>query len=325
MTLSKRGDYVVRSALCLARAAGDGESRKIREVVAEMDVPRTFASQILADLVHAELAVSKAGKDGGYRLARPADQITLLEVVEAGEGKLRAERCALGDGPCRWESVCPLHETWTAATAAMREVLANTTLEQVLQRDLALARGSVEPPPDSHRVRRLETFNVSDSVQIERAQSEVLAALGKEALLAEAVTSAYEQADLLRAQLVLSGLPWGAADSGHRPAISVAKPEGTDGPSSASSAGVAHTRQLAWEFAHSNVASSRFEGTVSVFAVDPERSDLHIEGRFRAPQPVGGVAPGDRAAAERVVRSLVRTFLREVAGALEREHTTAQV
>jgi len=64
--LSKRGDYVVRSALSLARAWPAGESRKIREVVAEMGVPRTFASQILADLVRAGLATSKSGKDGDF-------------------------------------------------------------------------------------------------------------------------------------------------------------------------------------------------------------------------------------------------------------------
>ena len=66
MTLSKRGDYVVRSALCLARAYDSGQYRKIREVVAEMAVPRTFASQILGELVRAEIAVSKAGREGGY-------------------------------------------------------------------------------------------------------------------------------------------------------------------------------------------------------------------------------------------------------------------
>jgi len=50
LTLSKRGDYVIRAALALARAYPSGGYRKIREVVAEMDVPSTFASQILADL-----------------------------------------------------------------------------------------------------------------------------------------------------------------------------------------------------------------------------------------------------------------------------------
>lgn len=140
---------MVRSAICLARA--DGQFRKIREVVAEMEVPATFASQCLADLVRTGLAISKAGKHGGYRLARPAETISLLEVVEAGEGPLVADRCALGEGPCRWEEVCPLHATWGQATAALREVLASSSLAELVERDSALEAGTYPVPNDAHR------------------------------------------------------------------------------------------------------------------------------------------------------------------------------
>jgi Rrf2 family protein len=151
LTLSRRGDYVVRSAISLARAYPLGESRKIREVVAEMDIPQTFASQILADLVRADLATSKSGRDGGYRLTRPPEDISLLEVVEAGEGHLHAERCAIGEGPCRWDSVCPLHETWVMAAEALRESLSTQSLAEVASRDTALEAGVYPTPADSHR------------------------------------------------------------------------------------------------------------------------------------------------------------------------------
>jgi Rrf2 family iron-sulfur cluster assembly transcriptional regulator len=141
LTLSKRGDYVVRSALCLARAHESGEYRKIREVVADMGVPRTYASQILNSLVLVGLAESRAGKDGGYRLSRRPDSISVLEVVEAGEGPLKPQRCALGDGPCRWEAVCPMHEIWS-------DELASTTLANLAARDLALERGEHLEPAD---------------------------------------------------------------------------------------------------------------------------------------------------------------------------------
>ncbi len=142
---------MVRSALCLARAFPDQRSCKVREVVEAMGVPRTYAPAILTDLVRASLAVSKAGKDGGYRLARAPERILVLEVVEAAEGPLRAARCALGEGPCRWDDVCPLHETWTHAADALKEVLARTTLADLLARDEALEAGTYPVPPDSHR------------------------------------------------------------------------------------------------------------------------------------------------------------------------------
>jgi len=151
MTLSNRGDYVVRAAICLAKAWPGGGAVKLRQVVADTAVPPTYASQILGDLVRAGLATSKAGRAGGYRLARPPRTINTLEVVEAAEGPLRAERCALGDGPCRWEAVCPLHDTWIAATEALRRTLARTRLSHLADRDSELELGGQEVPPDSHR------------------------------------------------------------------------------------------------------------------------------------------------------------------------------
>jgi len=151
LTLSKRGDYAVRSAIFLARSYEADHPKKLREVSAEMCVPRTFVSQILGDLVHAGLAVSSFGKTGGYRLARPPAEVSLLEVVEAAEGSLVSSRCALGDGlPCR-SAVCPLHETWGEAVTSLRSILATTSLECLAQRDRAIETDAYPVPADAHR------------------------------------------------------------------------------------------------------------------------------------------------------------------------------
>jgi Rrf2 family protein len=152
MTLSKRGDYAVRSAIALARRYTAGDYYKVRQVIAEMQVPATYASQILADLIRAGLAVSRAGKSGGYRLTRSPDDITVLDIIEAAEGPLRAERCALGEGPCRWESVCPLHDTWISATDSLRETLSLVTLSALARQDALLETGTASIPSTSHRL-----------------------------------------------------------------------------------------------------------------------------------------------------------------------------
>ncbi|MHB1986565.1 MAG: RrF2 family transcriptional regulator [Acidimicrobiales bacterium] len=151
LTLSKRGDYVVRSAICLARAYESGIPRKLRQVSAEMGVPRTFVSQILGDLVHAGIAVSSFGKAGGYRLARPPAEVSLLQIVEAGEGPLTPAACALGEGPCHWEAVCPLHESWNAAAGALGSVLSATSLGEITESDRAIEAGTYPIPADAHR------------------------------------------------------------------------------------------------------------------------------------------------------------------------------
>jgi len=152
LRFSRRGDYVLRSAIRLARAYDAPEPTKLREISAEMDVPRSFVSQILGDLLRAGLAVSSFGAHGGYRLARAPETVSLLEVIEAGEGPLVADQCALGQGPCYWQAVCPLHETWVIATSALRSALATTTLAELSVRDRALLSGSYPVPADAHRL-----------------------------------------------------------------------------------------------------------------------------------------------------------------------------
>lgn len=310
LTLSRRGDYVVRSALALARAYGASTPRKIREVVAEMDVPPTFASQILADLVHAGLATSKAGKSGGYRLARPPDEVSVLEVVEAGEGPLRAERCALSDGPCRWESVCPLHETWGAATGALRDALAKTTLADLVARDAALEAGTYPVPDDSHR-HGAPTVAIEDRVQVELGAPLVLERLRQvESWLPACVRAGYVEAEDLRRSIDPGGLPWAPAA---KSALAVMSREGPEGG----------RVELIWECGDARQPASRFEGHVEVKALDPERAELHLEGRFRPPGPLhggnsaGGDSAGRDSLAERLSRATVRSSLRQAAHALE--------
>jgi len=148
--MSRRGDYSVRAALYLARTQNRNEATKVKEIVAEMGIPASFASQILAELVRADIATSKPGREGGYRLIRDPSSISLLELVEAAEGPLRTDHCALGQGPCRWDTVCPLHQSWQATVATVRDQLATVTLAAIVAEDIRL-EGVHEGPPDSHR------------------------------------------------------------------------------------------------------------------------------------------------------------------------------
>lgn len=153
LTLSRRGDYVVRAALALAGAwNGERPYRKIREIANEMGLPPSYTPEILGLLARAGLAESKAGPTGGYRLARDPERLTLLEVVEAAEGSLSSRLCPLRGGPCRWDDVCAMHPTWLKASEAIRSVLARTSLAEIAAVDRSLAGGVLVPrPPPGHR------------------------------------------------------------------------------------------------------------------------------------------------------------------------------
>jgi len=140
MTLSKTGDYAVRAALALAASYDDSRYVTIAEVADRMDLPRTFTPQVLGMLARAGVASSKAGRGGGYRLARDPRGITMLEVVEAAEGSLVNERCTLRGGPCRRDDRCVVHDTWTGAAEAFRRALSATSLAEVAGTDPALGR-----------------------------------------------------------------------------------------------------------------------------------------------------------------------------------------
>ena len=137
ITLSKTGDYAVRASLALAEAWGDDDYVTIAQVADRMALPKTFTPEILGLLARAGIAESKAGRGGGYRLARNPKKITMLEVVEAAEGSLANARCTLRGGPCRWEARCAVHDTWMKAGEALRRSLAGTTLARVANADLA--------------------------------------------------------------------------------------------------------------------------------------------------------------------------------------------
>jgi Rrf2 family protein len=141
LALTRRGDYAVRAALCLAQRGGDGGYVKIREVAQAMALPASYTPQVLRLLAEAGLAEAKAGRGGGYRLTRPPGEVALLEVVEAAEGPFTLERCILRGGPCHWEQACAVHAAWSAAVEACRDSLRQTTLADLVAADARIEAG----------------------------------------------------------------------------------------------------------------------------------------------------------------------------------------
>ena len=148
MTLGRKGDYSIRAMLAVARHYDAGR-RKAREIAAEMDIPDTYVTQILANLVKHDLLTAVAGPDGGYHLARRPEEITVLDVVEAAEGQLALEACVLRGGPCDWGDICPIHETWSQAQTTLIDVLSGVTFGDLSAVDRAMEAGTYEPPPDA--------------------------------------------------------------------------------------------------------------------------------------------------------------------------------
>lgn len=305
--LSKRGDYVVRSAICLARSYESGTPKKLRVVALEMAIPRTYVSQILGDLSRAGIAQSFFGTNGGFSLTRPPDQINLLEIVESAEGLLTPTTCVLGDDPCDWESVCPLHETWKTGTAALRSVLASTTLAELLERDKDIRAGTYALSDDGHRQPGL-SVSVSDSVQVELAAPAVARRLRAEnSWLIPHVEAAHSEEEEVLVRIGPGGPGW----LGKVVAVHFTTPQGTDDDL---------VIQVSWEATGSSGLFPRFKGELHVSALDPIRSELSLSGRYRPPLGRAGQKL-DEVVLARVARATIRSLLRRIAHVLEEEQT----
>jgi Rrf2 family protein len=132
LELTKRADYAIRTVLALARAADD-ERLSVRRVAADQSVPERFLSQVMRDLVRAGLVEGTVGRAGGYRIAKPSKEISLLEVVEAVEGDSRRRVCILRGGPCALDGVCDVHAVFAAAQDDVLNRLGATTVAAAIR------------------------------------------------------------------------------------------------------------------------------------------------------------------------------------------------
>jgi Rrf2 family protein len=149
LKLKRKGDYATRAMISVARHYGTG-LRQARQISTEMHIPYKTLTLILAGLVAEGLLVAEHGPNGGYRLARPPTDITLLDIVEAAEGPVTFNHCVLRDGPCDWEDTCPVHDTWSRAQNALARQLASTTLADLASIDAAIQRGEYQPESPPH-------------------------------------------------------------------------------------------------------------------------------------------------------------------------------
>lgn len=90
-----------------------------------------FIPQVMSPLVRAGWVESDPGPSGGYRLARPLESISLLQLIETIEGPTANGKCVLRGSPCPTTETCAVHEAWTRARDALLAELDRTDLADV--------------------------------------------------------------------------------------------------------------------------------------------------------------------------------------------------
>ena len=141
MRLSKRGEYGLRAMIRLAEPAEKSDSpemMQIREISQREQISPKFLEQILLTLKNAGLLHSKMGVGGGYHLARPADEISLGQIVRVLDGPLAPVKCVsqMAYEPCGCpdEATCGLRLVMGEVRDAISDLLDKTSLADVAKR-----------------------------------------------------------------------------------------------------------------------------------------------------------------------------------------------
>lgn len=129
--LSSTAEYALRAVLYVAQHATEAPVR-VGQVASALQLPQNYLSKILHELTKSGVLVSTRGKHGGFRLARPADHLSLHAIVNRFD-RIEARRtCLLGRTACSDRRACAVHWRWKALSEQMVRFFRDTTVAELL-------------------------------------------------------------------------------------------------------------------------------------------------------------------------------------------------
>ena len=131
MQITRAGEYGILGAIYLAKQPAH-RLVMIEEISSAENIPRSFLAKIVQSLAHAGIVESHRGVGGGFRLARPAEQISVLDILKAIEGTLALQTCTENPALCVWDASrmenCTLCGLFRQAQARVTDLFSQTTL-----------------------------------------------------------------------------------------------------------------------------------------------------------------------------------------------------
>ena len=132
MMIKRRTDYAIRMMIRVAKS-GDHDPLSINQISKDDDVPYQFARSIQHDLTQARLLKTIRGAHGGSLLAKPADKISLFDIVDSVQGPLVFTPCELDPDYCCRFRFCSVHEVWHRLDTEIQAQLSAISLLSLIQ------------------------------------------------------------------------------------------------------------------------------------------------------------------------------------------------
>ncbi len=132
MEITRQADYALRTVYYLAQI-GENQRASTSRIAKEKQIPHSFLAKIISQLSVLRIISTTRGAQGGVNLARSPEKITMLEVVEAIDGKLKINDCVLNPESCPFGKNCPLHDVWCTAQLQLLNTLRATTFADLVE------------------------------------------------------------------------------------------------------------------------------------------------------------------------------------------------
>lgn len=133
MRISTKGRYALRIMLDLAQQ-DDAAPVSLHDVAARQRITQKYMESIMSTLLREKLVLSMRGKSGGYRLARPAAEYNVYEILSAAEGSMAPVSCLTQTPPgCELVAQCATFPLWIGLDAVIRDYLSRITLADLIQ------------------------------------------------------------------------------------------------------------------------------------------------------------------------------------------------
>ncbi len=132
MKLSTKGRYGLRALIDLALYS-ENEAVSIQSIAKRQNISDSYLEQLMRKLRSAGLIVSVRGAQGGYKLARPANEISVGDVLRALEGSLEAVTCGGEDHSCQGADLCVTRFVWERINSSIRDTVDSIMLSQLVE------------------------------------------------------------------------------------------------------------------------------------------------------------------------------------------------
>jgi Rrf2 family protein len=148
MRISAKVDYAVRAAVELAATASE-KPVKAESIATAQEIPLNFLENILGELRHAGIVRSHRGAEGGFRLARPPERVTVADIMRAVEGPLASVRGGPPEDASYEGAAETLPRVWIAVRASLRKVVEHVTVADVAAGRLPAAIDRLAEDPEA--------------------------------------------------------------------------------------------------------------------------------------------------------------------------------